>query len=46
LIKGSFGSSAMRKLRQVTDSFISSGGNPYNNPLQIYAHAREVRSAG
>jgi hypothetical protein len=34
-----------RALRQVTDSFTTQGGNPYNNPLQIYAHAHEVCAA-
>lgn len=36
---------AGRALRQVTDSFGTQGGNPYNNPVQIYAHAREVRAS-
>jgi hypothetical protein len=29
---------------QTTDTQTSTGGNPYNNPVQIYAHAREVRA--
>jgi hypothetical protein len=33
---------ASRGLKQVTDSFVTQGGNPYRNPVQIYAHAREV----
>jgi hypothetical protein len=35
-----------RGLRQVTDSYTTQGGNQYRNPVQIYAHAREVRGDG
>lgn len=34
----------LRLLKQVTDTYISNKGNIYNNPVQIYAHAREAES--
>lgn len=34
----------LRALSQVTDTFVTPGGNPYTNPLQIYAHAREAEA--
>ncbi|KAI8476729.1 MAG: hypothetical protein J3K34DRAFT_463711 [Monoraphidium minutum] len=35
---------AGRALHQVTDSYVGQGGNQYNNPVQIYAHAREAEA--
>lgn len=35
---------AGRRLKQVTDSFGTQGSNPMNNPVQVYAHAREAEA--